>query len=138
MGDTDTTSRDNKAVMQRIFDALAEGQARPLVDAMADDFRWTISGHSAWAGSFDGKQAVREQLLRPLAARFATPYTNRATRIVADGDIVVVECRGDTTTKDGKRYDNRYCWVCRLAGGKLVELTEYMDTQFAASVLGLP
>jgi hypothetical protein len=51
---------------------------------------------------------------------------------------VVVECRGKVTTKTGRRYDNTYCWVCRLAGGKIVSLTEYMDTQLVATALEAP
>jgi len=41
-------------------------------------------------------------------------------------------------TRSGKPYDNHYCYVCRLADGKLRELTEYMDTELAASALGAP
>ena len=51
---------------------------------------------------------------------------------------MVVECRGKVTTKAGRRYDNRYCWVCRLAGGKIVSLTEYMDTELVAQALEPP
>ena len=128
----------NKQTMQHVFDELAKGNGRPFADAMADDFVWTIAGHSAWSRSWRGKQAVREQLLRPLFARFATTYANRATRIVAEGDIVVVECRGEVTTRSGKPYRNHYCYVCRLVDGQLRELTEYMDTAHALDALGPP
>jgi hypothetical protein len=50
-----------------------------------------------------------------------------------------VECRGDVATKAGARYDNPYCYVCRFdAAGKLVALTEYMDTALAERVLAPP
>ena len=57
---------------------------------------------------------------------------------VAEGDHVVVQCRGKVTTKAGQPYNNHYCFVCRLSGGKLRELTEYMDTELAAQALGAP
>ena len=41
-------------------------------------------------------------------------------------------------TKSGLRYDNTYCYVCRLADGRLRELTEYMDTELAKAALGAP
>ena len=41
-------------------------------------------------------------------------------------------------TKSGRRYDNQYCWIIRLAEGKLVQITEYMDTELAAYALGAP
>jgi ketosteroid isomerase-like protein len=38
-------------------------------------------------------------------------------------------------TKAGKPYNNRYCWVCRVEGGQLKEMIEYMDTQLVATAL---
>ena len=58
-----------------------------------------------------------------------------ATRFIADEDCVVVEARGKNTTKGGNAYDNAYCYVFRLANGKLVEMTEYLDTELVTSVL---
>jgi ketosteroid isomerase-like protein len=126
----------NKAILQSIFAELAKGNGKPFVDALADDFCWHMIGTTSWSGSYRGKQAVRRELLDPLFARFATQYTNTAQRFIAEGDYVVVECRGSVTTKSGKPYNNTYCYVCRLAGGKLVELTEYFDTALVTAALG--
>jgi uncharacterized protein len=131
-----TTS--NKQIVEDVFAELAKGNGRPFIDGMADDFTWTMPGQGTWSGTWRGKQAVREQLLGPLFARFEGAYINEAVRIVAEGDIVVVECRGKVTTKTGQPYNNNYCMVFRLQGGKLRELTEYMDTELAAQVLGAP
>ena len=133
-----TTSTSPKQSLQRAFAALATGDSRPFLDLMADDFCWAIAGHSAWSGRWEGKQAVRERLFAPLFARFADTYTNEAQRFVAEGDVVVVECRGRVTTKSGRLYNNHYCYVCRFDGGLLRELTEYMDTDHALDVLGPP
>jgi len=75
-----------------------------------------------------------QDLMRPLFAQFADQYINTAQTFIAEGDRVV-ECRGKVTTKSGKPYDNQYCWVCRLEGGKLKEVIEYMDTELVAKVL---
>lgn len=141
---TDTATRTawpaaaNKALLQAAFAELAKGNGAPLVDLMADDFSWIIPGQSTWSREWRGKQAVREELFRPLFARFADTYTNEAKRFIAEDDFVVVECRGKVMTKSGKRYDNTYCYVCRMESGLLRELTEYMDTELAASALGAP
>lgn len=132
------TTQANKQLMQSIFAALAEGNGRPLRDAMAEDFSWTITGRSAWSRSWRGKQTVLDELIRPLFARFATTYTNQAQRFIADGDHVVVQCQGRVITKSGQPYDNQYCMVFRLEGGQLRELTEYMDTDLALCALGAP
>jgi uncharacterized protein len=131
-------SSDNKALMQHIFAELAQGNVRAFAEAMADDFCWTIAGTSNWSGTWRGKEAVLDQLMKPLFARFADTYTCRARRMIAEGDYVVVEALGKVTTRSGKSYNNSYCYVCRLLGGKLAEVTEYMDTEMAAAVLGPP
>ena len=131
-------STSNKQLMQEIFAELAKGNGKPLVDAMADDFSWIIPGNSTWSGEWRGKAKVRSELLRPLFDRFEGVYTNEAQRFIAEGDYVVVECRGKVMTKSGKPYNNSYCFVCRLADGKLRELTEYMDTELATQALGAP
>jgi len=126
---------DNKRSMQEIFAEMAKGNGRPFVDAMAEDFCWTIIGTTKWSKTYRGKQAVQTELLGPLFAHFADRYTNTAQRILADGDYVVVECRGRVTTKAGQPYNNTYCYVIRMADGKMKELTDYLDTALVDSAL---
>ena len=133
-----STADNNKQLMQAVFAELERGNGRPFIDAMADDFCWDIPGTSTWSRRFEGKRVVREQLFKPLFAQFATPYTNRALRFIAEGDHVVVECRGSVQTVRGEAYNNSYCYVCRFEGGRLRELTEYMDTALAEAVLAPP
>lgn len=59
-----------------------------------------------------------------------------AHRFIAEDDLVVVEARGSNMTKTGKAYNNAYCFIFRLAGGKLQEVTEYLDTELVTSALG--
>lgn len=132
------SAAENKQLLQRIYGALAEGDASLYREALAEDFRWVIAGSSVWAGTYEGRDAVRNDLLRPLMAQFATPYTNRATRFIAEGDLVVVECQGNVTTKRGESYNNSYCMIYRVENGKLKEVTEYMDTDLAVKRLDPP
>jgi ketosteroid isomerase-like protein len=129
---------DNKQLMQSIFEGLARGDARLFLDSLDEDAVWRMIGTTPWSGVYTGKAAIRRDLLAPLFAQIADPYLNVADAIIAEGDTVVVECRGKVTTRTGRRYDNTYCWVCRLANGKIVSLTEYMDTQLVAAALEPP
>jgi ketosteroid isomerase-like protein len=128
----------NRAIVESIFAALAEGNRQPFADAMADDFSWTIAGAGPWARTWRGKRAVQAGLMAPLFAQFADTYRNQATRFVCEGDTVVVECRGSVSTRAGARYDNQYCYVIDFADGKMRALTEYMDTALAEAVLAPP
>jgi uncharacterized protein len=127
----------NKQLLQEIFAALARSDARPFVDAMADDFRWTMVGSNKWARTYEGRAAVIGELFAALRRKMDR-ITTVAHRFIADGDHVAVEARGANTTKDGRPYCNSYCFVFRIADGKLAELTEYMDSELVTAVLGDP
>lgn len=128
---------ENKQLLRDIFAATARGDSRPLVEAMAEDFRWTIAGNGRWSRTYD-KSAVLTELFPTLRERIEGRIKMIPQRIIADGDLVVVEARGDNVTKTGGRYDNSYCFVFRLAGGRLAEVTEYMDTELVTAALGAP
>src|SRR5215831_8224661 len=132
------SAAENKQLMQHIFDELAQGNSRPLVESMADDFCWTVTGSTKWSRTYEGKQAVLNELLAPLRSMIADRIRTVPQRIFADGDHVIVEARGNNTTKTGKAYNNTYCFVIRLAEGRIQELTEYMDTALVTAVLGEP
>ena len=126
---------ENKQLLQRVFSEMEEGTSRPFVESLADGVRWTIIGSTRWSGTYDGKKAVLADLLGPLSAQLADRYRLTAHRFIAEDDHVVVEARGRGTTKKGLPYGNTYCWVCRVAEGKIQELTEYADTELITAVL---
>ena len=132
------TAAENKRQMQRIFEELARGNGKPFVEALAENVRWTIMGGTAWSRTWEGFDAVRRRLLDPLLAQFQTTYRARAIRVIAEDDLVVIESRGDVITRSGKPYRNTYCNLYRLEEGKVVEITEYCDTQLVADVLSPP
>ena len=132
------TTRENKRLLEEIFDALAEGDPRPLTDAMCEDFRWRFAGEWSWARDWgSSKRDVRRNLLAPLMAQFAA-YRCRAEEIIADGDRVVVRAIAEATTTGGDSYPQAYCYVFRLTDGCITEVLEYCDTALVERVLALP
>lgn len=130
------SATENKQLMQQIFSEMAKGNSRPLVEAMADDFRWTVTGTTPWSRTYAGKEAVLTELFTTLRSRMADRIKTIPLRFIAEDDLVVVEARGSNTTASGKPYNNTYCFVFRIAGGKLQEVTEYMDTLLVMAALG--
>jgi ketosteroid isomerase-like protein len=132
------TAAENKELMRAVFAGLAKGDGQPFMDALADDIRWTVIGTSPWSRTYEGKRAVVTALMRPLFKQFANQYVARATRIVAEDDVVVIEAQGEVTTKSGKAYNQSYCYVCRMEDGQVQDLTEYLDTDLVNQVLDTP
>jgi ketosteroid isomerase-like protein len=126
----------NKQFVSGLFDALSTGNSRPFVEALADDVRWTVTGNTPWSKTYTSKASVLKDLLGELGARLSDRYRATAERILADGDFVVVQARGKSTTKKGMPYNNEYCFVYRVENGSIKEVTEYLDTQLTIDALG--
>jgi ketosteroid isomerase-like protein len=132
------TSARNKQILQEVFTETAKGNGRPFVAALAEDVAWTIIGSTSWSRTYRGKKAVLAELLGPLNAQLANGNTITAHRFIAEDDHVVVEGRGHNATRTGKPYQNTYCWIFRLSGGRVVEIVEYTDTALIESALEPP
>ena len=130
------SAAENKLLVQHIFEELANGNPRPFAEGTSDDFRWIVTGTTPWSKTYDGKQAVFTELFPSLRSKMADRMRTIPDRLIAEGDHVVVEAHGENTTRSGKPYNQRYCFVIRVVDGKLRELTEYMDSALAMAVLG--
>ena len=95
-----------RQLVATIFDDLSQGNSRTLIEHLADAVTWTVMGSTPWSKTYVGKASVLNDLLRPLGARLANRYRATAQRIFADGNSVVVQARGQATTKGGLPYNN--------------------------------
>jgi uncharacterized protein len=130
------SATDNKRLMQDIFSELSRGNIEPFFEAMADDMRWTWMGTGRWSHTFEGKESVVNGLFGAVRETLSESFDVIPHHFIAEGDHVVVEHSGRNTTPDGRPYDNRYCWVCRFADGRLREVREYMDTELVTETFG--
>ena len=126
----------NKETIRRNFAELANGNGQPLLDSLADDVNWTIIGTTVLSKTFRGKQGVIEGLLGPFAAALDGHIHIHVDNLLADGDYVIVQGRGEAMTKRGVAYNNTYCWVYRFGGGLIREITEYLDTELVTKAFG--
>lgn len=126
----------NKDTITRIYAAMEAGDRTVFGESVSPAYSWRLAGHSSWSRLFEGQENVRRDLLKPLFARFATPYTAKLIQAVGEGDIVVAEVHGDVTTLEGERYNNEYCFVFRFENGLIVEIVEYCDLDLIERVLG--
>lgn len=124
--------------MQRIFAELSDGNAKLFVESMADDFRWIVMGNTKWSRTYEGKEAVLTELFETLRSKIGDNIRTVAHRYIAEDDLVVVEARGNSTTKTGLPYNNTYCFIFRISEGKLKEVIEYLDTELVTAVFGDP
>lgn len=130
------SSELNKKLMQEVFAEIASGKGTLFAATLADTVVMRVTGRYSWARTFVGKDAVLHDLYGYVRSRVQRGSRTLALNFVAEGDQVVVEARGDMTTRDGQKYDNEYCLIYRFEGGKIVEMREYCDSQLCEQRLG--
>lgn len=122
-----TDTQRNRETITKAFAAWAAGGQTFFDDVLAPDVVWTIKGSGPSAGVHRGRQDLLERAVKPLSARLASPIRPTVQNVWAEGDHVIVQWYGETTTKDGKPYRNSYLWVLRMQGGRAVEVTAFLD-----------
>ena len=127
------TTEENKRLMQKVFDELARGNSPALIEVLADDVEWHVTGTTKFSKTYRGKATLMNELVMTLFSLLEGQFVMTADRFIADDNYVVVEARGKATTKAGRPYNNKYCWVFRMEDGKVKEVTEYMDTQLVVT-----
>jgi ketosteroid isomerase-like protein len=130
------TAAANKQLMQNLLGRAAAGDRAPYVAAIADDVIMTVTGQYSWSQTFRGKEALLRDLYGHLATLLAAGRRTIPLRFIADDDFVVAEGKGDMRTKAGVSYENDYCLIYRLRGGRIVEIREYCDSALTEAVLG--
>lgn len=118
----------NKQLVRAFFDALQGGDAEGAFKLLTDDFTWTVIGTTELSGIHRGVDGVRKFLDQV----FERLDTSQGIGLdfgdfIAEGDKVVVEGRGRMKGKFGP-YNNTYCHVFTVRGGKLAADVEYLDT----------
>lgn len=129
-------SDDNKRLVQHAYAEISKGNPAPLLEAIADDVRWTLIGSTEFSGTYHSKQEAIEKLIHPLTMRLENGMVFAPEHFIAEGEYVVMQTRARATTKDGKQYDNACCIVLRLHDGRIREITEYLDTALITSTFG--
>ena len=118
--------------VRRIFKGLEEGNGASFFEHVDDKVDWIVEGTHPLAGHYESKS----DFLAGTFAKLAKVLPNGAQLVVehllVKDDQAVVELHSLATAKNGLRFDNRYCWVCRFVNGTIVEVRAYLDSAFVA------
>ena len=130
------SAADNKKLVQQIYTDAANRSGTTFIDNVADDVRWVVTGQYSWSRTFEGRDAIVNDLHGHVRSVLAERARTVAFNFIAEGNYVVVEAKGDNVTKTGVRYDNDYCMVWRLQDGRIKEIREYCDSVLTEKALG--
>jgi ketosteroid isomerase-like protein len=133
-----TSSAAMKEAVRAAFADLARGEVGTVTALLAPDVVYTVIGDTALSGVLRGRDAVMTKLWGSLAASLATPLTLDIRGLTAEGDRIVMQAAGHARLKSGAPYDNTYCFVFRVAGTQVTEVTEYLDTALVGRAFAVP
>jgi ketosteroid isomerase-like protein len=119
---------ENKKLIQDAFAAWVRGDGNAFFNLLADDVRWTVIGSTPISRTFLSREAFLEGAVKPLTSKLTGPIVPTVRDIIAEGDKVVLQWEGRSSGKNGLPYHQVYCWVMRLADGKVREGIAYLDT----------
>ncbi len=115
-----------------IFKTLEVGNGTEFFTHVADDVDWTVEGTHPLAGHYHTKQDFLAHTFEKLAKVLPQGTRLHVENALTSGDWAVVELRSHATAKNGLRFDNHYCWLCRFSDSKIVEVRAYLDSALVA------
>ncbi|MGM4910437.1 nuclear transport factor 2 family protein [Rhizobium sp. 768_B6_N1_8] len=118
----------NKQQIAALFAHLEQGDGAAFFAKVAEDVDWTVMGTHPLAGHYHSKQEFLAGTFAKLHKVLPDGTQLSTENILIDGDWAIVELRSMATARDGMRFDNRYCWLCRFSGGTIVEVRAYLDS----------
>jgi len=126
-----------KQVVRRYLDALVAGDMETIRDSFAEDAVWTIYGDLPIAGPWHGREAIVDEFLVAAAGALYEPGSIEFEfpTLIGEADTVVLEWRVRARTAGGAEYANAYCGLFTVRDGRIAEVREYLDTQYAARTL---
>jgi ketosteroid isomerase-like protein len=125
-----------REALQHYLDVLVAGDLDAVADCFAVDAEWWLHGRTPVSGTKRGRAEIMRFLVE--AGGLFVPGSQRFEfgQITAEGDRAVLEWRvTGTGAATGLAYDNSYCGVFVVRGGRIVEVREYLDTQHAVQTL---
>ncbi len=128
-------AEQNAEVVHRTWQDLIGGKIDAALANMSDDVSWLIPGNVPnVSGLRRGKDEVRK-FVAGIGQAFPQGLQSEIHKTHAAGDAVIVELTNRGKAFNGKDYENEYCFVFELEGGKIRRIREYVDMHKVVQIL---
>ena len=124
------TTAETRTFVTELFDSIERRGKdwRPLLDALADDLVWTVTGSSPVSVIYRSKSDYVTRCFGRIDERLSRWPDAAVEEIVVDGDVAVVFFAGTGGRgRNGTDYTMRYCWHMHVAAGRIDRVTGYYD-----------
>ena len=121
-----------EADVRKIFKGLEQGDGASFFEHVDDKVDWIVEGTHPLAGHYKSKSDFVAGTFSKLAKVLPDGAQLVVEHLIVKDDQAVVELHSLATAKNGLKFDNRYCWVCRFVNRTIVEVRAYLDSALVA------
>jgi uncharacterized protein len=124
----------SKQAALAVWRAFSTRDVEQIKAVLTEDAEWLAPAGNATAVALGGSShmvgaaAIANFIARDFGRLFVRDVSIAVAGVFAEGNIVVFEQRLRATLVNGRDYDNLYCFVLEMAGGRARRIREYMDT----------
>ena len=118
--------------VRKIFKGLEQGDGTSFFEHVDDKVDWIVEGTHPLAGHYKSKSDFVAGTFAKLAKVLPNGAQLVVEHLIVKDDQAVVELHSLATAKNGLKFDNRYCWVCRFVNRTIVEVRAYLDSALVA------
>ncbi|MDT8397780.1 MAG: nuclear transport factor 2 family protein [Pseudomonadales bacterium] len=127
----------NEQLVRTFFDTLSTGDLEKVRVLLHRDACWTAMPKDVpGAGPHPGRDHIIDEFLAPVRDMFVPGDPKIDIKVLfAKGNQVHAETRAFGTFRNGRAYDNNYCWGVDIKDGLIYALREYMDSHYIMNVV---
>ena len=114
--------------LETLFSYLGSGRSELFFEHVADNVEWTVMGTHPLAGAYHSKEDFLSHTFRRLNKILKDGVILKVKGTILQGDKAVVEMESLSTARNGKPFNNTYCWVLRFEEDIIVEVKAYVDS----------
>lgn len=124
-----------RAFVSAMFDHLAKGDAAAFFEHVSPNVDWTVMGTHPLAGRYASLADFRRATFDRLGPCLREPIRLRLTALHVDGSVAVAELAAEAEARNGRPFDNRYCWVMEFDQAVIVRVRAYLDSAMVARLI---
>ena len=121
------SAEQNAELVRQTWQDLLKGRIDAALANMSDEVSWLIPGNVPnVSGLKRGKEEVRK-FVAGIGQAFPQGLQTEIRKTHLAGDSVILELTNRGKAFNGKDYENEYCFVFEVEGGKIRRIREYVD-----------
>lgn len=127
---------NNLELVRRTYASDPAEKLQALEAVVAPDVEWTEAAGFPYAGTYRGLDAISEGVFNRLGTEWHGYRADAHTFVGDDDHVAVFGVYSGTFKATGKSMSSPFAHLYEFENGKIVRMTQYVDTVLVARALG--